>query len=106
MRGGGEGGDAAGGGGGGGEVGGAYSASYWSRLPRNNRNRCHSHSDDYFMRNKRCVSTNPTDPVSNARLLSVKMQNKQVKHRPSTKYSYFHNITGPTLFFSGEIIEK
>ena len=34
--------------------------------------------------------------------LSVKMQNKKVKHRPSTKYWYFHTITGLTLFFSGE----
>ena len=60
-----------------------------------------------FMRKKHsCVSTNQTDPVFNARLcyfLSVKMQNKKkVKHRPSTKYLYFHTITGPTLFFSGE----
>ena len=47
----------------------------------------------------------PTDPVSNTLLcyfLSVKMQNKKLKHRPSTKYLYFHKITGPTLFFSGE----
>ena len=53
----------------------------------------------------RCVSTNPTDPVSNTRLcffLSVKMQNKKVKHRPSTKYPYFRKIAGSTLFFSGE----
>ena len=35
-----------------------------------------------------------------------KMQNKKAKHRPSTKYLYFHKITGPTLFFSGEKIEK
>ena len=34
------------------------------------------------------------------------MQNKKLKHRPSTKYPYFHKITGPTLFFSGEEIEK
>ena len=34
------------------------------------------------------------------------MQNKKVEHPPSTKYSYFHKITGPTLFFSGEKIEK
>ena len=27
---------------------------------------------------------------------SVKMQNKTVKHGPSTKYLYFHKITGPT----------
>ena len=56
-------------------------------------------------RKKNCVSTNPTDLVSNARLcyfLSVKMQNKKVKHRPLTKHLYFHKITGPTLFFSGE----
>ena len=36
--------------------------------------------------------------------LSVKMQNKKKKkknkHQPSTKYLYFHKITGPT--FSGE----
>ena len=30
------------------------------------------------------------------------MQNKKFKHRPSTKYLYFHKITGPILFFSGE----
>ena len=30
------------------------------------------------------------------------MQSKKVKHRPSTKYLYFHKITGPILFFSGE----
>ena len=55
------------------------------------------------------VSTNPTDPVSKTRLcyfLSIKMQNKKEKHRPSTKYLYFHKITGPTLFFSGEKIEN
>ena len=34
--------------------------------------------------------------------LSVKVQNKKVKHRPSTKYLYFYKITGPILFFSGE----
>ena len=34
------------------------------------------------------------------------MQNKKVKHQPSAKYLYFHKITGPTLFFSGERIEK
>ena len=34
------------------------------------------------------------------------MQNKNVKHRPSTKYLHFHKITGPFLFFSGEKIEK
>ena len=34
------------------------------------------------------------------------MQNKKVKHRPSTKYLYFHKITGPTLFFSGEEEKK
>ena len=39
--------------------------------------------------------------------LSVKMQNKQVKRRSSTtKYLYFHTITGPTLFFSGEKNKK
>ena len=27
------------------------------------------------------------------------MQNKKEKHRPSTKYLYFHKITGPTLLF-------
>ena len=30
------------------------------------------------------------------------MQNKKVKHRPSTKYLYFHKITDPTQFFSGD----
>ena len=34
------------------------------------------------------------------------MQNKKVKHRPSTKYLYFHKITGPILFFSGEKRKK
>ena len=41
--------------------------------------------------------------------LKIKMQNKKkkkkkkrVKHRSSTTYLYFHKITGPTLFFSGE----
>ena len=34
--------------------------------------------------------------------LSVKMKNKNIKHRPSTKYLYFHKTTGPTLFFSEE----
>ena len=34
------------------------------------------------------------------------MQNKNVKHRPSTKYLYFHKITGPTLFCFGEKVEK
>ena len=34
------------------------------------------------------------------------MENKKVKHRPSTKYLYFHKITGPTLFFSGEKTEN
>ena len=56
-----------------------------------------------------CVSTNSTNPISNSPLcyfLSVKMQNKKVKHQPSTKYLYFHKITGSTLFFSGEKIEK
>ena len=56
-----------------------------------------------------CVSAYPTDPVSNTRLcyfLSVKIQKEKVKHRPSTKYPYFHKITGPTLFCSGENIEK
>ena len=38
--------------------------------------------------------------------LSVKMQNKKVKHRPLTKYLHFHKITGRILFFSGEKIEK
>ena len=37
---------------------------------------------------------------------SVKVQNKNVKHRPSTKHQYFHKITDPTLFFSREKIEK
>ena len=48
-----------------------------------------------------CVSANPTDPVSNTRLLflSVKMQNEKVKHRPSAKYLYFYEITGPILIF-------
>ena len=34
------------------------------------------------------------------------MQNKKVKHQPSTEYLYFHKITGLTPFFSGEKIEK
>ena len=38
--------------------------------------------------------------------LSVKMQNKKVKHIPSTKYPYFHKITGPTVCFSAEKLEK
>ena len=29
-----------------------------------------------------------------------------VKHQPLTKYLHFHKITGLTLFFSGEKIEK
>ena len=52
------------------------------------------------------VSANPTDPVSNTRrcyFLSVKMQNKKAKHQSSTKYLYFHKITGQALFlFFGE----
>ena len=48
-------------------------------------------------------STSPTDPVSNSAIfLSVKMQNKKIKHRLSKQYLYFHKITDPTLFFSGE----
>ena len=31
-----------------------------------------------------------------------KNANKKVNHRPSTKYLYFHKITGLSLFFSGE----
>ena len=51
-----------------------------------------------------CVSANPTGPASNTRLcyfLLVKMQNKKVKHQPSTKYLYFHkNYTSdPVLFW-------
>ena len=52
-----------------------------------------------------CVFASPADPDS-AIFLSVKMQNKKAKHRSSTKYMYFNKITGPTLFFSGEKIEK
>ena len=52
--------------------------------------------------------TRPTlfQTSDSAIFLSVKMQNKKVNHRPSTKYLYFHKITGPTLFFSGEKIVK
>ena len=60
-------------------------------------------------KNKSCVPANLTDPVSNTRLcyfLSVKMQNKKVKHQPLTNYLYFHKITRLTLFFSGEKKEK
>ena len=50
-----------------------------------------------------CVSANLTDPVSNTWLcyfLSVKTQNKKVKHWPTTKYLYFHKIKSltPVLF--------
>ena len=35
------------------------------------------------------------------------MQNKKkIKYRSSTKYLYFHEITGPTLFFPEEKIAK
>ena len=52
--------------------------------------------------------TQPTlfQTSDSAIFLSIKMQNKTVKHQPSTKYLYFHKITGPTVFFSGEKIEK
>ena len=61
-------------------------------------------------RKKYCVSANPTDPVSNTRLCyffyQLKCKITEVKHRFSTKYLYFHKITGPTLFFSRVKIEK
>ena len=47
--------------------------------------------------------------ITDCYFLSVKMQNKKVKHCPSTKYLFFffccfffHKIKDPTLFFSGE----
>ena len=46
-----------------------------------------------------CVSANPVSNTRFCYFLSVKMQNKKIKHRPSTKYLYFHKVTGPTLFW-------